>query len=320
MPTLPLEIVEPLIKHGFHKDDPFLWVLCKVNRRWRRYAHELLYKKSSSTIQTLSHRYQFRNWIENPPKLKSLYGTICECQKKDKGAGKIILSNIKKHSEAIKKQIFIKRFSSSYDNESSIIHVFSNDKKKIPICLKWSAGKYYDNYIQNREGDEDDALYNPSFKLLINGEEMQTDHSYPEGYLGCVGLKYKELIECFPYLTPTEAFFVIYHAISSDTRAICVVTENFWWSHAEDIRGEVQELIDDRREQLRKKVTKKEDKQTLKEEIKGLSSYLEELEKQLPIKEEEEDSSNESKSSDESEDEVDDSSDKENDSSSDESH
>lgn len=234
--SLPTAIVEPLIKHGFDKDDPYLWVLCKVNRRWRRYAHEILYKESKS-IHTVAHRCQFMTWMKNPS-ISSLDGSLDDCQKKDDGAGKLSLKNIKRNSKKLMKQIFIKTFLSSYNNESSVVHVLSEDGNSAVACFKWTGGKYYDRYAQ--EGEEYQYLSDPRFQLSINGMHVATEYSFLGGYYGYVGLGFKDVVEHFPYLTPIEAFFVIYHAMSSDTRAICVATENFWWRYREDVAEDLR--------------------------------------------------------------------------------
>ena len=171
--------------------------------------------------------------------------------------GPLRLSVIAARASEIEQRFAILQYEKSYDEEKSLVVVF--DEKGAFIChYVFSSDKFYEDYVtrdivsagehssRSRVFDSDGGINTsmPNIRLASSGygwgdaanvekwrgpERAQTEYMWNEGWHGCVLLPHIALIDSFAgTLSPTEAFFVLMHSLSSDTRIIYVMMISFF--------------------------------------------------------------------------------------------
>jgi hypothetical protein len=110
---------------------------------------------------------------------------------------------------------------------------------------EWHGGDSDDDDDDDKDDDDDDDSLNgetvPDHTTIFNEWkwrfwQAQMDYEWQEGWMGDVSAPHYSLIESFAgCLSPTEALFVMMHALSSDTRGIFVCTVAMFDGLASDL-------------------------------------------------------------------------------------
>ncbi|KAL9189342.1 hypothetical protein ACHAXT_011832 [Thalassiosira profunda] len=175
--------------------------------------------------------------------------------------GPLRLDVIADNASDIEKRFVVLRYQKDYDTEMSVVALFDENGAYVGN-YGFGSEQFYEDYATkdvmtgggrcfNSRGGSNTSM--PDFvlssstgssptrtlDLLSNGVNndmkwrtplrAQTEYYWQEGWLGNVLFPHVALIDTFAgTLSPTEAMFVLMHALSSDTRSIYVMTVSFW--------------------------------------------------------------------------------------------
>ena len=181
-------------------------------------------------------------------------------------AGPLRLNTIAALASDIEKRFAILSYTKSFDKEATLVILFDENGSYIGH-YSFSSVQFYEDYVtkdvmlQNMLGQSMRAANSPpsmpNIGLLSTDsgcnynissaehkwrepEEAQTEYCErsEDGWFGNVVVPHMALIESLAgVLSPTEAMFVLMHALSSDTRVIYVMTVGFFDNLQHDFDG-----------------------------------------------------------------------------------
>ncbi|KAL7551582.1 hypothetical protein ACHAWF_015336 [Thalassiosira exigua] len=238
--------------------------LVRVSKAARRAAAPVLNAIEEKSSQTAGHAEMFRSFLRRPRVTrgnhvwKELTGPPAF---ENAIPGPLRLDVIADRASDIEKRFAVLKYQKSYDEECSLVALFDENGAFIEM-YEFASQQFYEDYatkiVMTGEGRSFTTM--PSIELRSSsgscpenafgtlgrclgrqlGEDelqwkwrdlvpAQTDYLWQEGWVGNVLLPHINLIDSFAgLLSPTEAMFVLMHALSSDTRGIQVMTLSFF--------------------------------------------------------------------------------------------
>jgi hypothetical protein len=233
--------------------------LLHVCKAARRATVPKLKKLEESTKE---HTKMFRGWLCCPriTQGNAVFEEMAPEAVTDDLAGPLRLDVIAEMWTDIAQRFVILDYNKCYDRERSTVALF--DKKGAFVALyMFQSVQFYEDYVTKDQmtvfnagggfdcsmphfrlstsgwftaemhddsDDDDDSFFHcedATFNKWRKPRQAQTDYEWQEGWMGDVAAPHYSLIESFAgCLSPTEALFVLMHALSSDTRGIFVCT------------------------------------------------------------------------------------------------
>jgi hypothetical protein len=204
----------------------------------------------------------FRGWLYRPTitRANKVFEEMESGQVTDNPAGPLRLQVIAEMGSDIAQRFVLLDYIKCYDYERSTVALF--DKRGAFVALyKFESVQFYEDYVTKQQMTGGHRAFNawggsncsmPSFDLSTSGSfpdpdhdatfnkwslhDAQTEYWWQEGWMGDVAAPHCSLIESFAgCLSPTEALFVLMHALSSDTRGIFVCTVEMFDGFVSDV-------------------------------------------------------------------------------------
>ena len=219
--------------------------LMHTNKASRRIAAPILNRIEAGSIHTKAHTEMFRSFLRNPRVTRGSEVWAALKNPEDDMTvipGPLRLQAIADRASDIEKRFAILSYKKSYDKEESLVVFFDGNGAFIGQYV-FSCNQFYEDYNTKHGVDN---MSTPKIKLNYSGGgdwrgplndrklrtplEAQTEYYWQEGWCGDLLDPHIALIDSFAgLLSPTEAMFVLMHALCSDTRVIYVMTVSFFY-------------------------------------------------------------------------------------------
>jgi hypothetical protein len=228
-----------------------------TNKASRRIAAPILNKIEEGSIQTKAHTEMFRSFLLNP---RVTRGSEVWAELKNPGQsmavipGPLRLQTIADRASDIEKRFSIISYKKSYDKEESLVVLFDQNGEFL-THYRFGTDQFYEDY-NTKHGVDNMNMPNIRLHYCYNSKWMkpmraETEYAWQEGWCGYLLDPSIALIDSFAgLLSPTEAMFVLMHALCSDTRVIYVMTVSFFYCLNSDFDMDDDEWLREFRQKL----------------------------------------------------------------------
>ena len=233
--------------------------LMHTSKATRRVAAPMLNKLETGSLSSVCHTKMFRQFLRCPriTEDNEVWEELTN-PSDDNIAGPLRINTIAALASDIEKRFAILHYAKSFDKEATLVILFDENGSYTGhysfSCIQfyedyatkdimWSGAHFGGRRVINSSGERNTSM--PNIRLVstdsgrwhdATGESMwrepniaQTNYDWSDGWIGSVLDPHMTLIESLAgVLSPTEAMFVLMHALSSDTRAIYVMTVSFF--------------------------------------------------------------------------------------------